>query len=85
MKNQIINLLEKYPAFLVSEHLVDLGIYKNIDSAYHARISGHSPKWIKLRHKIIYPKFAVVDFLAARMGEEGFCSTSNNKLTTKGN
>ena len=83
MEKQIINLLENYPAFLTSEHLVKLGIYKNIDSAYHARTSGNSPQWIKLRHKIIYPKFGVVDFLTAGMTQESALSHSDNKTTAK--
>lgn len=83
MKNQIINLLENYPSFLTSEHLVDLGIYKNTDSAYHARTNSHSPPWIKLKHKVIYPKFGVIDFLVDRMEQESSSSISNNKITAK--
>ena len=59
--------LEKYPEFLSSEHLVQLGIYKSTDAAYQARVHGHSPQYIKMKHKILYPRQAVIDFLASRI------------------
>jgi len=62
----IEKMLESYPAFLTSAHLVELGIYSCIDSAYHARTNKCSPAWIKLKHKIVYAKCDVIEFLENR-------------------
>ena len=67
MNPNLITSLEHLPEFLSSEHLVHLGIYTSIDSAYQARMNGHSPGWIKLKHKVLYPKKAVIEFLEQRM------------------
>jgi len=63
MNQNITTSLENLPEFLSSTHLVSLGIYKSIDSAYQARMNGHSPQFIKLAHKVLYPKRAVIEFL----------------------
>ena len=63
-KNQNISTtLENLPEFLSSTHLVGLGIYKSIDSVYQARSNGNSPQFIKLAHKVLYSKQAVIEFL----------------------
>ena len=67
MNHNIFEALVSFPEFLSSEHLVQLGIYKSIDAAYQARLHGHSPGYIKLRKKILYPKQAVAEFLASRI------------------
>lgn len=64
---QMSRALEQFPAYLTSEQLVQLGIYSSIDAAYQARIGGNSPVYIKLKHRILYPKQAVIEFLECRM------------------
>ena len=67
MNHNISEALSLFPEFLSSEHLVQLGIYKSIDAAYQARLHGHSPGYIKLRKKILYPKSEILEFLETRM------------------
>lgn len=66
MRDELAITLEEYPEFLSSVHLVKLGIYNSIDAAYLARVRSNSPAFIKMKHKILYPKKAVIDFLAER-------------------
>ncbi len=81
MNQNISTSLAKLPEFLSSGHLVQLGIYKSIDSAYQARINGYSPRFIKLRHKVLYQKQAVIEFLEARMKSKN--SVDPDALATK--
>lgn len=67
MSKIIRDALKYLPEFLTTEHLVQLGIYKSVDSAYLARVNGHSPEFIKLKHKILYPKTTVIEFLESRL------------------
>jgi hypothetical protein len=63
---------ELMPEYLSTRHLIQLGIYPSTDAAYQARCKGNSPDFIKLKHKILFPKQAVLEFLESRMrsGEE---------------
>ncbi len=61
------NSIQDMPEYLSTQHLIQLGIYPSIDAAYQARIQGYSPPYIKLRHKILYQKQAVIEFLDQRM------------------
>ena len=70
MNNTISDKLSYMSEFLSSQDLVDLGIYPSTDAAYLARIRSNSPSWIKLKHKVIYPKKAVLEFLEQRMHVE---------------
>jgi len=71
MQNQTIApSIEHMPDYLSTQHLIQLGIYPSIDAAYQARLNGFSPQYIKLRHKVLYPKKAVIDFLASRTQPE---------------
>lgn len=65
--NKISTKLEQMNEFLSSQDLVDLGIYKSLDAAYLARVRSDSPEYIKLKHRVLYPKAAVVDFLKSRL------------------
>ena len=65
--SKVIDNLENLPEFLVSKHLVELGIYPTLDAVYQARLRGASPNYIKLSRKILYPKISVVEFLENRM------------------
>ena len=70
MKNPItIPSINQMPEYLSTQHLIQLGIYPSIDAAYQARISGYSPDFIKLRHKILYSKSTVIEFLESRLCE----------------
>ena len=64
--------------FLSSQDLVDLGIYKSIDSAYLARMRSNSPSFIKLKHRVLYPKQAVIEFLEQRMRHKTNDSTNTH-------
>lgn len=59
--------LENMPEYLTTRHLVLLGIYPSTDATYHARAKGDGPEYIKMRHKILYTKSAVIEFLESRM------------------
>lgn len=56
-------MLKDYPEFLTSEHLVKLGLYASIDAAYQARRIGVGPRFIKMKHLVLYPKGELVKFL----------------------
>lgn len=66
---KIVSSLKGFPEFLSSHHLVKLGIFKSIDCTFRARQNGITPKYIKLKHKILYPKYEVIFFLEDRMKE----------------
>jgi hypothetical protein len=65
--NTLSEKLNHMSEFLSSQDLVDLGIYKSTDAAYLARIRSNSPAFIKLKHKILYPKQEVLEFLEKRL------------------
>ena len=58
--------LHQMPEYLSTQHLIQLGIYPSIDAAYQARVKGYSPRYIKLRHKVLYAKQSVIEFLENR-------------------
>lgn len=58
--------LSSMSKFLSSQDLVDLGIFSSVAATYFARKRGNSPKWIKLKRKILYQKCDVIDFLEKR-------------------
>ncbi len=60
------NSIQNMPEYLSTQHLIQLGIYPSIDAAYQARVRGYSPDFIKLRHKILYSKKSVIEFLERR-------------------
>lgn len=59
----MLAILDSLPQFLSTKNLIDLGLYKNRDSAYIARLQGNSPDYIKFGRKILYPKQSVLTFL----------------------
>lgn len=65
------NTLEEMPDFLESKDLVALGIYNRLNATYVARLDGSSPPYIKLKHRILYPKQQLIEWLQER--------TVNNK------
>ncbi len=67
MNNALSDKLNQMNEFLSAQDLVYLGIYASIDAAYLARKRSNSPAYIKLKHKILYPKKAVLTFLEDRM------------------
>jgi hypothetical protein len=69
VNSNIASSLKGFPEFLSSHHLVKLGIFKSIDCIFRARQNGITPKYIKLKHKILYPKCEVISFLEGRMKE----------------
>jgi len=71
MKNlDTASSIEQMPDYLSTQHLIQLGIYPSIDAAYQARMNGFSPQYIKLRHKVLYSKKAVIEFLESRTQPE---------------
>jgi len=77
MKNSLSEKLNNMNEFLTSQDLIDLGLYSSLDAAYVARIKSNSPQFIKMKHRILYPKKAVIEFLESRM------VAPNNNITTK--
>ncbi len=67
MNNSLSEKLNQMSEFLSSQDLVDLGIYPSTDAVYLARIRSNSPNYIKLKHKVLYPKNAVIAFLEERL------------------
>lgn len=58
--------LDILPELLDLNDLITLGIYANKNGAYQARRNGNSPSYIKMPHKILYPKEAVRTFILER-------------------
>jgi hypothetical protein len=71
MSQNLHNSLNDLPQFLSSRHLVDLGLYPSLDAVYLARVRGHSPDFIKLKRKVLYPKDSVLKFIEQRMKKGG--------------
>lgn len=55
--------LDKYPEFMTTQDLVELGLWPAQDSVYQARRKGLSPDYIRIGKKVFYPKNAVRKFL----------------------
>lgn len=72
MSQTLHNTLNDLPQFLSSRHLVALGLYPSLDAVYLARVRGHSPDFIKLKRKVLYPKSSVLEFIEQRMKKGGF-------------
>ncbi|MCX5922145.1 MAG: hypothetical protein NTX86_02355 [Candidatus Dependentiae bacterium] len=71
MSQNLHNTLSDLPQFLSSHHLVELGLYPSLDAVYLARVRGHSPDFIKLKRKVLYPKNSVLQFIEQRMKKGG--------------
>jgi len=69
MSQELNSSFEDFPEFLSTHDLIDLGIYPSVNAAYEDRIRGSSPKYIKLHHKILYPKKSVIEFLENRISK----------------
>lgn len=66
MNNIIINSIDSMPDLLSSHDLVTLGLYRNTNAAYLARLRGHSPDFIKVGGLVKYPKISVIEFINSR-------------------
>jgi len=64
--NNYQELLKDYPLFMTPLDLVEAGLYISTDAAYLARMRGHGPSFVKLKHKVLYPKTAIIKFLEQR-------------------
>lgn len=65
MKNP--RTIEEMPEFMSSADLVELGLFKSTGVVHIARkTNGAGPPFIKLRHKVLYAKQAVIDWLEER-------------------
>lgn len=58
--------LDALPELLDINDLISLGLYDHKNGAYRARRNGNSPSYIKMPHKILYPKDAVRSFILER-------------------
>jgi len=58
--------LEHLPEFITPQDLVDLGIFPTLDATYLARLRKNSPPFIKLKHKILYQKKDLIEWLEHR-------------------
>jgi len=83
MNKIILNSLEKFPEFLSSHHLVELGIYPDVNATYQSRRKGIGPDYIKLGRRILYPKESVIEFLQSRMKPGYTCKESTNQPLDK--
>lgn len=62
-----LDSFSSFPEFLSSHDLVSLGLFASTDSAYVARVRGHSPAFLKIGRKIVYPKASVIQFIQDRL------------------
>lgn len=83
MSQNLHNTFNDLPQFLSSHHLVELGLYPSLDAVYLARVRGHSPDFIKLKRKVLYPKNSVLQFIEQRM-RKGDASDFDNEGSKKG-
>lgn len=67
MSESIINQLKDMPELLSSKDLVKIGMFRNSDAAYLARLRGHSPDYIKIGGLVKYPKTNVIAFINSRI------------------
>ena len=67
MNESTITKLDSMPEFLSSLDLVSLGLFRNPDATYLARLRGNSPDYIKVGRRIFYPKSRVIEFIASRI------------------
>ncbi len=74
--NELMETIQKYPNLLSVKDLVDLGIFSSNDYAYESRVKGNSPDYIKVGHKILFPRESVIQFLKNRF-KKGDKSSSN--------
>ena len=65
------NLKDQLPELFSTQNLVDLGFWPNQDAAYLARRKGHSPDYIKVGAKILYPKSSVITFIEKHLKNGG--------------
>ncbi len=77
--NELMETIQKYPNLLSVKDLIDLGIFSSNDYAYESRVKGNSPDYIKVGHKILFPRESVIQFLQNRF-KKG--DKSSNKVTT---
>ncbi len=61
-----LNKLDALPELLDINDLILLGLYDHKHGAYRARRNGNSPSYIKMPHKILYPKDSVRTFILER-------------------
>lgn len=65
--NKLLLSLKEMPEFLSTKDLVKLNLYPSIGAAYVARKRKLGPKYIKMHHKILYPKNDLIAFLEKRL------------------
>jgi hypothetical protein len=75
MNDFILSRLEKYPEFLSSNDLVNLGLFPSPDAVYLSRYRGSSPNYIKIKKKILYPKHFVIEWINLHMRNGNIRST----------
>lgn len=66
MNESLIKNIDTMPDLLSSHDLVTLGLYRNTNAAYLARLRGHSPDFIKVGGLVKYPKTSVLNFINSR-------------------
>ena len=66
------------PDLLTSHDLVKLGLFRNTDAAYLARLRKHSPDYIKVGGLVKYPKASVIAFINSRL-QSGSTPSNNIK------
>ena len=69
MTPNMLEFLEKLPDLLTSAHLVEMGLYPDINATYQSRRKKTGPPYIKLRRTVLYPKKALREFLQERFVE----------------
>jgi hypothetical protein len=77
--DEFIEKLKKtLPELCIVRDLIDVGIYRSDQAAYHARKSGTSPDYFKLPHRgIVYPKKGIIEFL--EKGKHSFSAPTQSK------
>ena len=72
---------DSLPEFLSSHDLVALGLFSSPDAAYIGQVRGHSPEFLRIGKKILYPKTSVLRFIEDRLTSGPSRHTNNTQST----
>jgi hypothetical protein len=73
--------ISNLPEFLSSQDLVSLGLFSSVDAAYVARARGHSPEFLKIGKRVLYPKASLLQFIETRLTNSSSRSTNTAQST----
>lgn len=84
MDELLYKIKHGYSDLLSVKDVIALGLFSSPDMAWEARKYGRSPDYIKMHHKILYPKESIIQFLKDRFKKGGECNMSSRAVTPDG-